>query len=717
MGFRDLDIAIRYRTNEHDFPKDFLIPVLSESVEYKRAVGFFSTSALVEVSQGLFRMAEQGGRIKLVCSPKLSEEDVNAINAGYQKREELVVHNLLDGLTEPMDEFEEERLNLIATLIAHGTMEVKLAFMETDTGISIYHEKMSVFIDGAGNRISCAGSLNETSNAFRGNFESIYTFCSWKDFSQREAARQAEYDFDAIWKNRTSKLNVVPFPKIVIDKLLTYCRGTIDYGTDYRQFLREKQESFYRIPEGIELRPYQKEAVENWFAQNCQGIMGMCTGAGKTFTAMAGGMRLGMKLGDALAIFIVCPFIHLVSQWEEDVVDWGYNPIIAHSKSPTPDWYDRLRVMCRQFHRSKKPFICITTNDTFSDVKVQSLIKKFDPSENVLLIVDEAHNFGSESLAASLPKSFRYRMALSATIERHMDRAGTNRIFGYFGEQCIDYGLERAIQDRVLVPYDYHPMPVYLDDDELKNYLSISKKLKRFLVSDKGKLKISDAGKSLVYARTRLLAGARAKIPLLMDLMQDYKDARNILVYCGATTIEDEDGGEDKRQIDIVTRKMREELGMSVQRFTAEESLTERQNIKEYFRDGLYQAVTAIRCLDEGVNIPGISTAFIMSSSRNPKQFIQRRGRLLRRSEGKKKAVIYDFVTLPRELSDVRGESDYEEDRSIVLGELMRLHEFGSLAQNPGETSLLNDQIMDAYHVYFDIGEEKERMEAYYGDE
>lgn len=717
MGFRDIEIAIRYRSNEHDFPIDFLIPVLSESVEYKRAVGYFSTSALVDLSRGLFRMAERGGEIKLVCSPKLSEEDIQAINAGYKKREELIERNLLDSLTEPVDAFEEERLNLVATLIASGMMEIKLAFMETDTGINLYHEKMSIFIDSAGNRISYAGSLNESGNAFHENFESIYTFCSWKDGSQREAARQAECDFDAVWENRTQKLNVVPFPRIVVEKLLTYRKDSISYDTDYRQFLIPLKEHFYRVPESVELRPYQQEAIERWFAQNCRGIMGMCTGAGKTFTAMAGGMRLGMELNDILAIFIVCPFIHLVSQWEEDVVDWGYTPIIAHSKSPTPDWYDRLRAACRQFHKARKSFICITTNDTFSDIKIQSLLKKFDLSDNALLIVDEAHNFGSPNLAASLPENFNYRMALSATIERHMDKAGTRRIFDYFGEQCIDYGLAQAIQDGTLVPYDYHPIPVYLEDDELKRYLDISKKLKKFLVSEKGKLKISEAGKSLIYSRTRLLAGARAKVPLLMNLMEDYRNARNILVYCGATTIEDEDGGEDERQIDIVTKKMREELGMSVQRFTAEESLIERQNIKEYFKDGLYQAVTAIRCLDEGVNIPGISTAFIMSSSRNPKQFIQRRGRLLRRSQGKEKAVIYDFVTLPRNLADVRGESDYSEDKNVLLGEILRIHEFGTLSKNPSESSFLIDRIMDTYNVFFDVEEEKERMEEYYGDE
>ena len=181
MSFLDLNIALRYRSNEHDFPCDFLIPVLRQSVIYKRAVGFFSTSSLVDLSRGLFDMAERGGTVQLVCSPRLSEEDIKAINLGYRKRDEVIAACLQESLIAPINEFEEERLNLVATMISRGMLEIQLAFMETDTGINIYHEKMSVFIDDEGNRVAYSGSLNETDAAFCHNFESIFTFCSWKD--------------------------------------------------------------------------------------------------------------------------------------------------------------------------------------------------------------------------------------------------------------------------------------------------------------------------------------------------------------------------------------------------------------------------------------------------------------------------------------------------------------------------------------------------------
>ena len=717
MSFLDLNIALRYRSNEHDFPCDFLIPVLGQSIAYKRAVGFFSTSSLVDLSRGLFAMAERGGQVQLVCSPRLSDEDINAIHLGYQKRDEVIAACLQESFVAPINEFEEERLNLVATMIARGVLEIQLAFMETDTGINLYHEKMSVFIDDEGNRIAYSGSLNETDTAFRQNFESVFTFCSWKD--QRDGAEQIEFDFDNIWENNTKKLTVIPFPKVALDRIMSYKKDGISFNSDIREYghiQSQKAANIAAIPANVTLRPYQEEAIQRWFAQSCRGIMSMCTGAGKTFTAMAAAVRLGNKLNQKLGIWIVCPYIHLVSQWEEDLIEWGFSPIIAHSKSTTSDWQGALRTAIRRFHRTGTPFVCITTNDTFAGEKMQPMIQSFTINENILLIVDEAHNFGAASLSACMPESINYRMALSATIERHMDRAGTRRLFDFFGEQCIIYDLDQAIQDGTLVPYEYHPIPVFLEDDELKRYKELSQKLKRFLVKRNGKLRVSDAGKSIIYARTRLLAAARAKIPLLMSLLEPRKQEKHMLVYCGATTVEDETYFTETRQIDIVTRKMREELHISVQRFTAEEGLAERRDIKQYFQDGLYQAITAIQCLDEGVNIPKICTAFILSNSRNPKQFIQRRGRLLRRSEGKDRAVIFDFVTLPRDLRDVLP-SDYEADRTIILGELARIQEFGSLAKNRDESEILMDQIMSAYHVYLNIEEETKKMEEYYGEE
>ena len=715
MSFKNHNINLRYRSDVNNMPKDVLIPILRETVQYKRAVGFFSTSALVTLSAGLFDMAERGGHVQIICSPKLSEEDIKAIELGYETREKIIEKALTISLTEPIGHFEEERLNLVATMVATGMMEFKIAFLENFTGQNMYHEKYAVFIDEEGNRICHTGGVNESENAYVENFDSMYTFCSWKDESQQEGAKLIESDFDRLWNNSTDKLRVIPFPKIAVEKLLKYKKEQIDWQTDEKEFhissILKKQSKFH-IPDGVTLRDYQKQAIDNWFKNGCSGIFSMCTGAGKTFTALACMVRLAERKDDSLAVFIVCPYIHLVGQWEEDVVQWGITPIIAHSKSPQKDWESRLRRAVRRFISDGVPFICITTNDTFQGNKLHPFVEKLPENDKTLLIVDEAHNFGAERLSLSLPTNIKNRIALSATIRRHMDRSGTNRIFDYFGEECINYGLEQAIEDGALVHYEYYPVPVYLEEDELEEFIYLSNELKRYLISEDGKIKLSDAAKPIIYKRTRLLAKARIKIFLLMSLIKPYQKDNNILIYCGATKNEDDEG--EIRQIDLVTSRLRSEYGMTVQRFTADENLIERQNIKQYFSEGIYQAITAIKCLDEGVNIPGIKTAFILSSSRNPKEFIQRRGRLLRRSPNKTKAIIYDFVTLPRDLDNVYPD-DYETDRTVILGELARINEFGNLADNRSDAHILMNRIMEAYGVDIDIEEEMERMEDLYG--
>ncbi len=718
MSFKELDIQIRYRSEIHNFPRDFLIPVLSRTRLYKRGSGYFSTTALIQLSTGLFDMVKNGGKIQLICSPQLDEDDIRAIELGYKNRNDVIRDNLLNAIKEPINYFEEERLNLIANLIADDCLDIKVAFLEDENGFRLYHEKIAVFVDDEGNRISYAGSANESLNGLDGNFESIYTFCSWKDQSQKDGVELSEADFDNMWNNRTNKLQVIDFPDIVINKLISYRKSTIDWEIDekeygYKQFLKNQQK--FHVPQDVELHNYQNEAVSNWLI-NKQGIFDMCTGAGKTYTALKCMVDLAELYEEKIATFIVCPYIHLVSQWEEDVVEWtSVQTIIAHSKSPDSNWKDSLLKAYKRFKRDGVPFVCITTNDTFAGDDIQQYITRFSEEQNVLLIVDEAHNFGAYEMVKVMPFNIMNRIGLSATIKRHMDKTGTKALESYFGKKCIEYTLDRAIAEEKLVEYEYYPIPVYLTNDELEQYATLTKKLKKYLVEKNGKLKISDAGKPIVYQRTRLLAGASNKIELLIDRIKPYKDKNNILVYCGATSVFDDDSGEELRQIDLVTRKLQTEYQMSVKRFTAEENLKERQNIKTYFSQGMYQVVTAIKCLDEGVNIPGIKTAFILSSSRNPKEFIQRRGRLLRKSSNKKKAVIYDFVTLPRDLDNVCS-MDFEEDKPIIVGEVARIVEFGRLALNREVADELVNSIMVAYDTFFDVEEELSRMEDYYGE-
>ena len=237
LSFMDLDIQIRYRSEIHNFPRDFLIPVLSQAKIYKRGTGYFSTSALVQLSVGLFEMAKNGGKIQLICSPELDKKDVEAIDYGYRTREETISDAIIKGISEPVDFFEEERLNLIATLISEGRLDIKIAFMEEDNGFRLYHEKIAYFEDADGNKISYAGSANESANGLDGNFESIYTFCSWKDSSQIEAVEMAEMDFDNMWANQTSKLHVIPFPKIAVEKLLKYKKSAgVDWDIDVKEY-------------------------------------------------------------------------------------------------------------------------------------------------------------------------------------------------------------------------------------------------------------------------------------------------------------------------------------------------------------------------------------------------------------------------------------------------------------------------------------------------
>lgn len=718
MGFRKLPIALRYRSDSNDFPKDFLIPVLRESQMYKRAVGYFSTSALIELSYGLFEFAQKGGRIQLICSPKLDEQDIDAIRLGYKTREAAMIEALDVSLTEPVDAFEEERLNLVATLIANGILEIKLAFMENDTYRNIYHEKIAIFVDESGNRISYTGSANASANAYCDNFESLYVFCDWKDETNKDYVDISESDFDRMWENDTEKIRVIPFPSVVLQKLAKFRKDSVDYQTDEKQFSYDefvKPAECFRIPEDVVLREVQKETVSNWLAADHRGIFSMCTGAGKSYTALACMVALAKQTQEHLAVFIICPQIHLVGQWEEDEIHWGPLPIIAHSQSRNRHWKEDLVKAYKRFRNYGESFVCITTNDTFSGDTIQQIVTRLKEDQNVLIVIDEAHNFGAKSLAACLPLNIQNRIALSATIERYRDKKGTKLLFDYFGEKCIEYDVKQAIDDGALTRYRYYPVPVYLEPDELYEYQSLTEKLKKFVVEENGKLKISKEGELLLFKRSRVLAGARNKPDLLISLMQKYKGEGHILVYCGATSMEDEDTGAIGRQIDGVTAKIRQELHMTAQRFTAEEDLRERQEIKSLFNDGLLQVVTAIKCLDEGVNIPSIRTAFIMASTRNPREFIQRRGRLLRRSPNKDYAEIYDMITLPRELSCV-SRLDFERDRNIIIGEMARINEFGKLSDNPAQAEGMMNQIMQAYDVYLDIEEEMQKMEDEYDE-
>lgn len=716
MTFLNLQLQNEYRSFVDNIVKDFYIPVLQNARRYDRAVGFFSSTALLELTRGLSGLIKNNGKIRLIVSPNLSEEDIEAISFGYKNKNEVITSKLLTIFNENFNVFQKKRLNLLAHLISNGLLDIKIALIEDSNGMGIFHDKLGIVEDTENNFIAFSGSMNETANAFSHNYEAVDVFKSWT--GDKERVHSKINSFDCIWNNQAKNIVTIDFPGVAKDKLISYKTEDVDFEIDEKElyFINKEIEERMRIngpilPENVLIRSYQQEAIESWENNNFNGIFNMATGTGKTITGLAASSHLSKKLDNKLAIIIVCPYQHLVEQWVDDIKLFNMNPIIGHSASKQKRWKERLKTVIEAYNLGVSNHFCfITTNASFSSKYVQEEINQI--SKDFLLIIDEAHNFGAEQFQVKLPLHAKYRLGLSATINRHNDVDGTKALFDYFGPICIEYTLEMAIKNEMLTPYYYYPIPVFLNEEELQQYRELTAKIGSMIIKNKfGKTVLSDSAKMLLLKRAKIIAGATEKIGALEKAISKYKDDSHLLVYCGATTISDPEYNEsssdieEKRQIDVVVNLLGNKLNMKVSKFTSEESASERISIKNEFQNANYmQALVAIRCLDEGVNIPSIKRAFILASSTNPKEYIQRRGRVLRLYKGKKHAEIFDFITLPIPFEQI---GEFSEDeilslKSLPLREIERMSDFANVAEN----SSVADELINSIKKYYLLNRE-----------
>lgn len=719
MSFQELDIKKEYRSLLDSVAKDFYIPLLSQAVKYQRAVGFFSSSSLVEISKGISELAKNGGKIQLVASPYLSDEDVEAIKSGYAMRDQVVKEAIRREMTEGKTPFEKARLNLLANLISDNILDIKIAFTEDSDRMGMYHEKMGIITDAEGNRVAFAGSMNESATAMTLNYESIDVFCSWKGEEDRVIAK--ENAFASIWNDTEPNIKIIDFPELKQEIIEKYKRSVPDFEIDKKEYAPDVDTVLHtdlgvyseygpKFPEWFKLHDYQDEAITEWQKRNYRGIFDMATGTGKTYTGLGALTTLSKNIGHKLAAIIVCPYQHLVEQWVEDILKFNIDPIIGYSDSSQKDWPKRLKDAIRDQKlkvRGKEFFCFICTNATFSSYYVQTQLAKI--KSDTLLMVDEAHNFGAPYLSCLLYDNYKYRLALSATLDRHNDEEGTAKLYDFFGEKCIEYTLDRAIEEKKLTKYKYYPIVVTLTEEELEAYDNLSYEIGKCIMKGKnGKMKLSSRGEKLALKRSRIVAGAKNKLTMLEEVIQPYIHDKHILVYCGATKGLEQNqdrtdvDSEDIRQIDAVTDLLGNKLGMEVSQFTSKESVEEREVLKREFSAGdTLKVLIAIKCLDEGVNIPKIKTAFILASTTNPKEYIQRRGRVLRLAEGKEYAEIYDFITLPYDTESVTSltEAQVKRNSTLVKNELRRAEEFSRIAVNMVESASLIDEIKDAYGI------------------
>jgi DNA phosphorothioation system restriction enzyme len=682
----DLNLKRRYRSNDDDLAADFYVPCLSQSNSYLRAVGYYSSAALAAAAAGLPDFIRAGGRMKLVASPQLSAFDLASIVDGYEQRGESVGRSLTSELESEFPNPVDERLGLLGWMIAHGQLDIKLAVMKRADGTAgIYHEKMGVFEDAEGNAVAFLGSANESKGGLHSNFESVLAFRSWVE-SDLEDVDAIRADFQALWENRTPNLGVFAFPAAA-EQALVRRAGTdppvpSDEETRAKETITRAEASGGgqppQLPPGLELRSYQQDALVRWLRNDGRGILEMATGTGKTYTALAGMTRLQHHLAGSdkpLLCVIVCPYQHLVRQWSDAVRQFGLDPVLCYQS--VHHWRERLNERVHAVRTgTAQCAVAIATTNTFSGESFSRVAAEFPT--HTLLVADEAHNLGATKSRDALTDSYRYRLALSATPERAYDQEGTELIDRYFGGTVFSFGLAEAIESGALTPYDYFPHLVYLEDDELDRYLDLTAKIARLAYAN-GDEQVEGPLLTLMVQRARILASARGKLSALAESVRPFVGSTHNLFYCGDGTIDDGEAAAE-RQLDAVVRMLGSGLGMRVQSYTHENFADERDLLRERFASGDLEGLVAIRCLDEGVDIPETRRAFILASSTNPRQFVQRRGRVLRRAAGKEAAEIHDFLVLPPQGS-VAPEL-WQTERKLVEREIERIALFARLARN-----------------------------------
>jgi DNA phosphorothioation system restriction enzyme len=679
----DLQLRISYRSSDHDLVRDFYIPCMERSVLYRRAAGYFSSHGLALAARGVASLAHRKGAMRLVASPYLSPDDVHALQNAVDNPAEVLRSIVARDVVDIEDALLQDRLNALAWLAVTGRLEIKLALRVNASGgysRGIFHEKTGVFTDAENNHVAFSGSSNETAGGLLENFESLKVFCSWKDGEGRVAEEIA--NFEALWSNSTSGLKVMEFSAVGRELLERFRRHDNPFPETNIAFENKPAIRTPVPPKGKELRPYQADAIRAWVKQKGKGILAMATGTGKTITALSLACKVAEK-NSPLVVLIVCPYINLCKQWTGEAASFGFETLECFEGRK--NWQSRLEEAFQYLSSGMSRSIAIiATNATFLSQAFQDAIRYriATGSFHFLLVADEVHNLGAKKSLKMLPSGIELRLGLSATPERHYDPEGTEAILKYFGKLAYEYPLDQAIADGRLCRYQYHPVLVDLTDEETSEYLDISVKLAK-IYRDIEDEEANEAAMRLLIKRSRLLASANNKLSALSEVINTLPEPpRKAIFYCGDGQTRDNLGEDIGRQVNAVSRRLGEVHGLRVRNFTFRESSKDREEIIRDLTSGFLDGVVAIRCLDEGIDLPDLRMGFLLASTSNPRQFIQRRGRLLRTAKNKHRAIIYDFVVRPPDFGGELDDHAFNMERTFFQKELKRIIIFCRTAEN-----------------------------------
>lgn len=667
MTFKDIPIDISYiSVGEESFSK-ILNPLLTCTKVYKRSVGFFSSSALNFISDGLLEMARNGGKIYLATSPRLSDDDIFAIQNGYADRER-IKDAFINDVQSTLKVITDDNARILYMLVKEGIVDVKIVVRNS----GIYHDKLALLEDYDGNVIACVGSNNETASGYNGNYEKTRVYKSWFDSEGRIEDEMSE--FDSIWDNGNPQLFVYDFMDAFEKELISRVEKSGPYSTTTSKYT---------------MRDYQIDARAKWLENDHKGFFVMATGTGKTITSLYS-IQDFIRDNKVFTVIAV-PYKHLASQWAEDVKAFFPEAFVQIIHGEIPDGETKIYASYLQSLKQYKPIIIITTIKSFFLERYVNLYDKIDYDK--LLIVDEAHNFVNK-LSDELQCKYPYRLGLSATPVFGNDTEKTADLLNWFGGQIVDLPIEKAL-GKYLVNYEYHPIFVNATAEDEAKFAKATKLMLSGM--DFAQSKIIDEDKfTLGYrGRLRAISMAEEKIDRIEEIFSTIEDKDHTIIYCSDgklwSSLGDNTGSNEIRHLEYILNKINQSCLTSVgcgkaSKFTASESVEERMALIDSFNKGYIEYLVAIRCLDEGINIPSIKSALILSSNDNYREFVQRRGRILRLYGDKKLAHIYDVIVLP----------SFENDAFAKI-ELRRFFEYGRLALNK---DVLMDQLSSLLEKY-----------------
>ena len=667
-SFRDFDFKTFYSRTDYDsdIAEDFFIPCMQNARYYDRITGFFGSSVYIIIWGALKEFVENDGRMRILCSPRISKEDREAINEGLEyKGSETLTRILRCELERLMsDEHLRTPSRILACLIATGILEIRIVTTDYEDVPYVYrtmfHDKIGIFKDDYGNTVTFGGSMNETFQGLssHGNSETISVNISWDEGRDGKRTRDYTALFEDIWSKKAPNVKVHDLPSEIESVFREYAKECqmSDLLDEIKSTVRGSSESNRWSVGPFKLREYQSSAVEAWLSNNRRGIFKHATGSGKTVSGM---YCLKDSLERNEMPLLIVPSLDLQNQWYRNLkLTLPDVDILLCGGIGGSDWKSHLGSW--SYAGDGRRMILAIVNTVCSDTFLSNLTQ----GRHLCLVADEVHRLGSAKFSKALTIKSGPRLGLSATPERFRDPEGPQAIFDYFGPIIHEFSLTDAVDAGNLTEYYYYPIQTHLTTDETEKWNEISRKLSLAIAySDSDDPMRDDKVKQLLIMRSRIAKNAINKIPAALDVIhKHYKDGQKWLIYC-----------DNVNQMNDLWEQLKG-FGHTVMKYHSSMD-GDRDSTLSYLsiHGGI---VISIKCLDEGVDIPSVSHALILASSQNPREHIQRRGRVLRPSEGKLFSYIYDLVIVPDNTS--------HDDRfaSLVESELSRAIKFGENAVN-----------------------------------